>query len=499
MPSETKKVNRRKSVVPETVVKFVLSETASDNFIDLCDEFYFTVTRIGQAAELFRDIFNKKVKVASLPLAMKKRMELDKDRADFYAQEFAGRYLLVADEYFEGQVKAFIEKAGGDLVKYQEFTDEYSKKIEDEVKVEKEEKVKESVSEKVNPLEGLGEISDEDPEIDVKDMVNVLNKYVLTTYNDEDLLNRVDYNIVITSLLLIEKSYHHQFLQAMLTNAETIGTHKIKHKGEVLSPTIGHWLKDFDVNTRDKKDEKISTLSKAKYYNENENIQKLKPEERKSLDKVFDLYENIRNFYSNVERMDLSDVQIFPFSDKDQQDFLEKYGQSVEDKTEEETSTKTKDIFEMYMGEAEDREEMEQAEAEIVEKTGKERNKLAEWLYTEIIARHRINIVAGLKVAIENGLLDDFISKDPRYIDLMEAHYKRNSLVKELESFNLKKSSPDHIKNFLKYLLTERLGMLENHAARVAVQYSNIYRSQGNHELAQLAYYDVETGSFKWM
>jgi hypothetical protein len=158
---------------------------------------------------------------------------------------------------------------------------------------------------------------------------------------------------------------------------------------------------------------------------------------------------------------------------------------------------KTTDISKLYFGSAEEQAELDRVERDIKQKTGEDYTKLLNIFYDEIIARHRPEVIACMKLAIENGILDDFVATDPRYRELLEGYFKRNNMPAEMAEYHENPTTIKFVKYFVKYLLTERLGMVENAAARIALQYSNVYRAQGVPDLARLAYFDLESQTFR--
>jgi hypothetical protein len=233
----------------------------------------------------------------------------------------------------------------------------------------------------------------------------------------------------------------------------------------------------------------------------NPNVQSLTADEKEKIKRLFDLYENLRNFYVNSAKQDLSEVQIFSFSEDEQRAYLEAEGESLSEvvETREVAVKKTADISTLYFGTAEEQAELDRVESAMKQKTNNEYSKLLNVFYEEIIARHRPEVIACMKLAIENGILDDFVATDLRYRELLEGYFKRNNMPTEMMEYRENPAAIKFVKYFIKYVLTERLGMVENAAARIALQYSNVYRAQGVPDLAQLAYFDLESQTFRWL
>ena len=90
------------------------------------------------------------------------------------------------------------------------------------------------------------------------------------------------------------------------------------------------------------------------------------------------------------------------------------------------------------------------------------------------------------------------MAKDARFSSLLNGYFKRNNLQSEQEAFKLDPYQAKYIQHFLKYVFLERIGLSETDGARFAVKLSNIFRSKGASQYAQLAYLDLEDNKFKW-
>jgi len=243
----------------------------------------------------------------------------------------------------------------------------------------------------------------------------------------------------------------------------------------------------------------LSTLHKAKYYAESPNVKQLTEENKLLLDRVFDLYENIRNFYFNVEKTNLSEIQIFPFTESEQDKFFKQYYQGVEERAKiGEDDKKPGEVDIMHSNDAED-DAVNEYRNFLVDKTRKDRKRLSDQFYKDILSRKKIEIIAGMKLLAETGLLDNIVTEDKRFRELLIAYFKRNSMMEELKSFEAKAPDPTYVKHFIKYILSERLGMTENMSGRWAMIFGNIFRAQGKKHLSQMAFYDMEVEQFKWL
>lgn len=497
-----KNINSNAIQLPNKVNNFLVAKSGQDNLLLLLNEFDLSEWYLVFLTDLITDAFVGDLAVEKIPALIQKKMKLDKATADKFSLEVLGRRMLVADDYFEGKVSAMIKKLGGDPESFRvQYVDEYKKQVEKEFAPLKPEVKKEAPSEPEKIFES-GEMEVGDPEVELQEMKNILRQYATTVLTTDNLIDRADFNAIIIALLLAGRTVQPELINELTRNQEIISKNKINHRGEQLEPTVANWLKNFYSSAElIGEDKRISTISKAKYFSENENVKALDSKEKMLLSRVIDLFINLKNFYENKQRMALGDLQIFPFAQEEMVEFMEKYGSQLQSGVEQmvEKHEEERDIYDVYAGDQKEQEDLKQAEKMITEQIGLEKEKLRDWLYDQIIARHKINIVAGLNYAIKIGVLDDFVWRDNRYIELLEAYYKRNNLTKELNAYKIDRHDPVHVKNMIRYLLMERLGMNENNAGRYAMQFSSLYRTQGIKELSQMAYFDVAKKQFKWL
>lgn len=504
MKKKTVDINTKIDKLPQEIMRYLTATKGIEITEKLADDFGLYSLRILIITRILTNVFVGDVKVEEVPQLLKDQIKIDSEVVSKLAIELLGRRLLVADDYFQGKVSALIKKLGGDPESFRaKYVDEYKKQVEQEFAppIEKTEKVTAPVVEEEKIFEP-GEMEVGDPEVELEEMKGIMRKYATTVLTTDNLIDRADFNAIIIALLLSGRGIQPELINELTRNQELISKKKINHRGEMLEPTVANWLKNFYSSAElVGEDKRISTVSKAKYFSENENVKALETGEKLLLSRVIDLFINLKNFYENKQRMALGDIQIFPFSQEEIEEFMKKYGDHLQSGVEQmvEKHEKERDIYDVYAGDPKEQQELEQAEKMINQQVGLEKGKLRDWLYDQIIARHKVNIVAGLMYAIKIGVLDDFVWRDNRYIELLEAYYKRNNLTKELNAYKIDRHDPVHVKNMIRYLLMERLGMNENNAGRYAMQFSSLYRTQGIKELSQMAYFDVAKKQFKWL
>ncbi|OGF30601.1 hypothetical protein A2533_03835 [Candidatus Falkowbacteria bacterium RIFOXYD2_FULL_35_9] len=495
-------INDKINALPEEVKKYFLSQTGVNFSVEIADKYFLTLSQMQEATKVLTEVFLKQIPLDNLQSEISKRLNMDQIEAKEFLIDLLGLRLLIVDDYFEGKVSEILKTLGIDSAVYSKNIRSYEDELANEAKatsenVEDEESVKKvdiDITDRAQELE-IGK-----PEDEIKEMVQILRERALEVLTTDQLLMRIDFNIIITTLLLTDQAYQPQLINALFANKQKITEKPIEQKGEMIEPTIGNWLKNFSTEIKVAESDRITTMQKAEYYNNNKNINALGEDERAVIDRVFDLYENLKNFYYNSKRLKLDEIQIFPFTEKEQQDFIAKYEPKDENGTTEGgVVKKTKNLEEMYLGNESERQALEQATEKIVEQTRKEYDKLVNYFYDRILERNKVEILACLQLVIEAGLIDDILIREKTFQELMQSYFKRNNLKAEAKEFEMDKSDPKFLKYFIKYILLERLGLGESQSARVAVHFSNIFRNQGKMDLSHLAYFDVENKVFKWL
>ncbi|HCC22921.1 TPA: hypothetical protein DF272_01945 [Candidatus Falkowbacteria bacterium] len=493
-------INDKIKGLPPKVRQILLADFGVDVMKQLSEKYYFSILDSAALTKIITMAFLKELPIDTMEAAIAKEVDVDKKQVRPLLIEVLGRRLLVADDYFEGKVTEQLTALKTDPASFTTDVKNYKDAVRKEFAKPKAKLESPASDEEERNIveERIPELKIGDPESELREMSTLLKEHAVFTVTTDELLFRVDANIIIITLLQTAKEVQPELIKALLANEEKIGTKKIDHQGEQWDPTIGNWLKDYVSFLPFNENEKLSTLHKAKYYAENSSVKNLTDEEKQLLDRIFDTYENIRNFYFDLDTMPISDIQIFPFTEDEQDKFFAQYGHGTPEHTEAGTADQGSELDPMK-GNERDNDAVEIYYNQLVETTRKDRKRLSDQLYKDILERKKIEILAGLKLLIEVGLVDNVVMEDKRYRDLLAAHYKRNAMTVELKAFESGDIEPGHVKQFIKYLLTERLGMTESTSGYWAVQFGNMFRAQGKKDLAQMAYFDMPNKEFKWL
>lgn len=501
---------KKLKTVPRDLLNYFYADCSDQVNFDLFRKFKLDDNKIIDVNRFMLDVIVKDKSIENFIAFLKKEFKLTHKEAKFAALEFAGKRLLIMDEWLKGEIANFIKKEGGDLKIYQSFVEDFKikyqeeinrKKAEAEVAKDKDEEEKNDFiprpKKKEIKLEDILDLSS--PEVTFSEISKIISTKLVGILKYSEPETRIILNYGIIILMLEDEKFRQKFLNIVVNSNEKITTDPIIINNEKVDPTIENWIKDFviHVHVNIESGETISTIQKAKYYADSPNLKNLNAEERTLIDKLFDLYCNLVNFEINANRQAIEDIEIFPITPEE----FEKIRKELEKPVSPEGAAVSHELNlqDLYLGNPAEREEIEKIMAQITEETRRETPKVAEKFHDFLLRRKRLEIIACLKILANIGSLDDLIARDSRFKELLDGYFKRNNLRDEQAAYKIDPFNVKYVKHFLRYVLLERLGLDENESARIAMQLGNIFRAQGLNELAKLAYYDMKEKVFKWM
>ncbi|MBU1131677.1 hypothetical protein KKC32_00260, partial [Patescibacteria group bacterium] len=477
-------------------------------------EFGFSVGQLAKMLRLVKDLFFKEKNISDIDLLLIEYGIATKENAREIALRVCGKRLLVVDnEWFNGETAKKILALGGNPADYSAFVAEFKKKNEQEKKeaeaeqkrIEEEDKAFEEEMKKKQAKEKkeVEPLVIKDPEAEKASAKKVFSGQIKDILLMDNFEAKLDIDARLFVLLTADGSgqFQKELLESMYRNNELLTKEKIVIKDEKLDPTIGNWLKDY-INFVGV-EEAVSTIKKAHYVTNSENVRRLSPDESKSLDLLLDLYVSLKNFYFNIKKYNFEDVHIFPLSDKEKESM--KKALAVESAPEEEESKeggakvkKPVDIVEMFEGDPEERKQIEAEKEKITETTRKEIDKVGDELEDYLLGRKKFGIIACIEILAETGALDSLLAQDRRYQKFLFGYFDRHNLSEEKNLFQQDPMQEKYLRYFLKYLFLERLGLPESEGARLALRISTIFRDKGAVQYGGLAYLDLTDNSFKW-
>ena len=504
---KTKKVDLS---LPPDVDQALSSKFGNALNVQIAQEFGLNAGQLLSLTMLIRDFYVKAIPVATLESEVVKRLRVPKEKVNAFAQAVCSKRLLIINKWLNGEPAKKLTELGGNPSKFEGFVDEYIEALAREEVDEEEALTAQQALENPEPIRELEEekaqtIADvmQDPEAEKKASLEVFANNIKDLLESTDLPMRREVNIRLVYLLADDaetKFFQKELLEELYNNKEAITTDKIILKNEKVDATIGNWPNDYVQFVG--VEGIVNSLKKAQYQADSDNMKKLPPAERALIDKLFNLYSAVKNFYANMEKMKMDDIEIFPFTDAERlalvKQTTDRQAAAEESVATAEAPEAAVDIAALYQGKPADRAAIDKVKADIAILTRGEFNKVADELEKQLLARQKFAIIAGIELLAENGALDDVLANDQRYRSYLAGYFKRNNLAAEAAEFARDPHNAKFLKHFLRFVFLERLGMAESEGARLAANLSNIFLANGLFEYGELAYLDLNDRTFKW-
>ncbi|MBT5338051.1 hypothetical protein HN858_01430 [Candidatus Falkowbacteria bacterium] len=507
-----------KKQLPKMIEEALYAQFGSDLNGKMAEKFKLTIGQTAKMTFLIDDIYRKTVALDKIESELINRLGVAQDKAKEMAIAICANRFLIADtKWFKGAASKKIKELGGDPGKFGKLVSEYKQAVMKEVYVRVKKQEMEAEDEKALEKDFINDKMKEqeaavlkDPESEKKAAVKIFSEQVKDLLSINDYVLKIELNIRLITLLSQEaeesddKTFQKNILEALYQNQEELSSKNILIKGAQVKPTVANWIKDF-IREVEITDGPINSIKKAKYLTDSNNIGGLNEKDRKTVDKLFSVFSSIKNFYLDLAKKEIEDLRIFDLSPEEEKALFSDLEKAADEEGSVGSESSTggedippADIMKLYEGKPEDKQKIEALKVEIIEKTRKEYDKVADYLEENLISRYKHNILAAVEILAETGSLDDLISKDPRYLKYMKGFFKRNNLQGEEIEFKKNPHQAKYVQYFLKFVYLERLGMAEAEGARLAANISNVFMQKGMPQYAQLAYLDLHDHKFKW-
>lgn len=139
-----------------------------------------------------------------------------------------------------------------------------------------------------------------------EDLVNLL-------HDETDTLNCINASLI--NLLFNDKTFKEEISKTLFMNGEMLTHASFEIDGHPQSPTIGNWIQDF---IRYNGSGMFSNLALTKYITDSENARRLPPEEKRLVQRLLQLYRNIKFFPESLADVPVEDWEIIPVNKESQ-------------------------------------------------------------------------------------------------------------------------------------------------------------------------------------
>jgi len=302
----------------------------------------------------------------------------------------------------------------------------------------------------------------------------------------------------------------HDFLnlatRSMGQNNEKIGKTKINLETQEKSvePTIANWLRHYNSFFADSK--KTATLEEADFFQNDKHVKKLSSDDTKLLKQIIRLY----NFLKSPGQFAKSSVQpIKEIPSKKiglpkESGFLPSDNLALEEKQDvlkpekKQQTPEEAEIIKAYQGDPKQVKMIQKEQDKVIKKIGEDPVDLREEFFRAVQKRNVNRTIAILRILAAKKDLENFLKEDKKLNKFLTTIWEKQYGEKFVDEFNKKPDQLKFVRQFLQYVLEQRLGMETSDAARIGLQIGNIFVSLGKRSYNKMAYFDVKNKVFKW-
>ena len=343
-------------------------------------------------------------------------------------------------------------------------------------------------------------------------------KEALTT--DDWLELAVNNHRLIYTLLNSDVVYFNEVKQIVLENSEILTQVNVSKAGTETVGTVSNWLSDFyEFNDN----EKIDSMSIARYLASSLNAVKLDESDRTIIMKLLDFHKMLNGLPHTLKDIPTDKWYLFPVPEID---IDELFGEKKEDekpKTEKDVTEKktfnqghkktiqrdsrfhgndskmtSEEIAKKYVGDEQENKKITEVVQKINKLTGQSPKQLIDILLKTVSGNKidTITVIAILKIIAET---DNFavVLKDEKIKKLVFDYTKNNGIPMDKE-YNLENNISKYTTYLIRMVLETKIGLNVDQSARIGLQLSNVGKRIKS-KITNLARFNLETSKFEWV
>lgn len=293
--------------------------------------------------------------------------------------------------------------------------------------------------------------------------------------------------------------------QAMRKNSEYVGRDKIVINNEDLPQTVGNWLRDYDVFSSSKPDREA--IDRISYFNSAPNLRKINAGEKEVVLKLTEIYDRLRSGSLAPSALEpaspvgkIPGLPSFAKAAEGESSPVKVYAPTIAAPKAPKKEYTREEIMKKYQGDAAENNKVLSHADRLAGLTGGDFLKITDELYSIIneIQPDKTELLGALYLLAKQEKLDDLLKEDRRFYKLLEDEFNRTGQRQLLNDFQVYPMAPQFIGHFLSLVLEKKLKLSENEAARWGLYLGNILKQAGNDKYTQIAYFDMQSGEFRW-
>lgn len=282
-------------------------------------------------------------------------------------------------------------------------------------------------------------------------------------------------------------------LRGMEKNKEKIGGVKIILDDKEEEQTIRNWIRDYNYffELRERK----ITLDEVTYINRSENIRRLKSnKEKKILSQVIKVYNFLwRPIEAETGLETGHKLPKEPIEPPSEAKNFFKEGEKVTPDSEVQ-----QEVIAAYQGDQKQVKAITKEQEKLNKKLGSNNAALWEEFFKAVQKKNLNRTIAILRVLTDRDDLENFLRQDAKLNKFLTTIWQKQYGEDFVAEFNQNPAQLKFVRQFLRYVLEERLGMNSSDAARIGLQIGNIFVSLGKKSYNKMAYFDVNNKQFNW-
>jgi len=384
-----------------------------------------------------------------------------------------------------------------------------------------------------------------------KEIIDIFENKIVYTLDDIniDILERLKAKLFET---FVEERDDLRFRlrRALADNKQILTSHGLIIDEKQVSGTVSNWISDY---IKAKGAKILSKIEKADYFTNSKNVKKLEPVEKKKVKQILDIYEFLKHSSITLEGLEydvlftddngrlkmlsqgeIVDFEIFKEGGLGQKKEMLEEKQKRSNRLEKEKlrslpsnqkikstptmqtkpvatailkeeseitpkySSLSQQVKSAYAGEPKFEAEITKEEQNISQKVQNNVKILRDEFFKAVQLRNKARTIAAFRQLAKLNDLENFLAEDEKLQKFLTLTWT-NKFGKQFSlEFERNPRQIKFVKAFIRYILEERLEILESDSARVAVKISNILKQQGQDKYQKMAYFDMKEKRFKY-
>lgn len=271
----------------------------------IMEKYHISQDKNNVVGDVISSIFFKELELRDLIKKLVELLKINEKDAKEIAIDIIGSRFLILKDYFNGEAEEILKELGGNPEDYKDvlkaWPDELLKeKLGDEYYDLEEKKEK--------PLDKPKKFDEKQEEKDSLEVFASMLSYLLADHKNSYL---EEFNRTLIILLSEKKNFKKELENALYHNGELFTHAEFVLDDKPQSPSIGNWIQDFikEVGTG-----YVNNLQITKYITDSDNARRLSAEEKKLVQKLIQLYRNLKFFPDSLKDVPPEKWEIIPSS-----------------------------------------------------------------------------------------------------------------------------------------------------------------------------------------